>query len=261
MYTHELAFAHGLADRAADIGLGLFRREGLVIAEKADRTLVTQADTAIERMVREQIAAAFPDDHVLGEEEGGEHGRDGRVWIVDPVDATANFARGVPIWATLIALHIDGEGVLGVAAAPALGERYAAVRGEGATMNGVPIRVSEIAQVAEAHVLHGGLNHLLDGRWREATLGLILDPWRSRGLGDFWSHMLVARGAAEVMVEPELAIWDWAALQVIVEEAGGRITTFDGEPLRHKGSVLSTNGLLHDEVLRRFAGEPGRGHV
>ena len=253
MYDHERAFALGLADRAAEIALQLFRSEGLVIRRKADTTFVTQADTTIERTAREQIGAAFPDDRVLGEEEGGSHAPAGRVWIVDPIDGTANYARGVQVWATLIALQVDGVGVLGVVSAPALGERYVAVRGEGATLNGDPIRVSEVDRVADAHVLFQELNALLEGPYGAATTALIQECWRPRGFGDFWAHMLVARGSAEAMLEPRLATWDLAAPQVVVEEAGGRCTTFEGGPLGHENSMLATNGLLHDTMLRRLA--------
>ena len=137
--------------------MGLFLGEGLEVRHKADRTVVTQADTSIEAMVREQVAAAFPDDHVLGEEEGGGDRATGRVWIVDPIDATANYARGIPVWATLIALQVDGELVLGLVNAPAIGERYEAVRGGGARMNGRPIGVSAIGELGEAQLFHAGL--------------------------------------------------------------------------------------------------------
>lgn len=253
MYEHELSWAHGVVDRAAEIGLGLFLGEGLEVRQKADLSLVTQADLAIERMIREQLSVAFPDDRFLGEEEGGSSDLSGRVWILDPIDATANFARGVPIWAVLLGLVVDGEVVLGVVDAPALHERYAAVRGAGAACNDRPIRVSEVASVAEAQVLHAQLADLLRGPQREATLAVIDEAWRERGLGDFWAHLLVARGAAEVAFEPSLKIWDWAALKVIVEEAGGRMTTFGGGPVVHEGSVLTTNGVLHDELVRRLS--------
>ena len=253
MFEHELSFANGLADRAGDIGMGLFLGEGLEVRHKADRTVVTQADTAIEAMVREQVAAAFPDDHVLGEEEGGGDRATGRVWIVDPIDATANYARGIPVWATLIALQVDGELVLGLVHAPAIGERYEAVRGGGARMNGRPIGVSAIDDLTEAQVFHAGLE-----AWgpepRARLVGLLGGSSRTRGFGDFWGHTLVARGAGEAMIEPELNIWDYAALQVIVEEAGGRVTQLDGSPTRHLGSVVSSNGLLHDEFLTALAG-------
>jgi len=254
VYEHERASAIGWADRAAEIAMGLFRGDGLEIRRKADMTLVTQADTSVERMLREQIEAAFPEDAILGEEEGGTHDPSGRVWIVDPIDGTANFARGVQVWATLIALQIDGEGALGVVNAPALGERYVAVRGEGATMNGSPIGVGDVAEVQDAHMLFQELDTLLAGAYSAATRALIADCWRPRGFGDFWAHMLVARGSAEAMLEPRLATWDLAAPQVVIAEAGGRCTTFEGGPLGHGRSMLATNGLVHDEVLARLAG-------
>ena len=254
MYDHERAFALGLADRAADVAMGLFRGDGLEVRRKADLTLVTQADTSIERMLREQIGTAFPDDRILGEEEGGSHDPSGRVWIVDPVDGTANFARGIQVWATLIALQVDGRGVLGVVSAPALGERYVAVTGEGATMNGSPIRVSDVAGVDDAQLVLQEFRETLTGPYRDAVVGLIRDTWRGRGFGDFWGHTLVARGSAEVVLEPGLSIWDYAAIEVVIREAGGVATTFDGEPLRHGGSMLTTNGRLHDAVLSRLAG-------
>lgn len=253
MFEHERAFANGLADRATDIGMGLFLGDGLEVRHKADRTVVTQADTSIEAMVREQVAAAFPDDHVLGEEEGGGDRESGRVWIVDPIDATANYARGIPLWATLIALQVDGEIVLGLVNAPAIGERYEAVRGAGARMNGRRISVSDIDRLDEAQVFHAGLEAWPDGSRRRLVELLAAAP-RSRGFGDFWGHTLVARGAGEAMIEPELNVWDYAAFQIVVEEAGGRVTQLDGSPTRHLGSVVSSNGSVHDEILARLAG-------
>ena len=226
MFEHERAFANGLADRAADIGMGLFLGDGLEVRHKADRTVVTQADTSIEAMVREQVAAAFPDDHVLGEEEGGTDRATGRVWIVDPIDATANYARGIPIWATLIALQVDGELALGIVNAPAIGERYEAARGAGARMNGRRIGVSDVGRLDEAQVFHAGLEAWPDDR-RQRAVALLERAPRTRGFGDFWGHTLVARGAGEAMIEPELNLWDYAAFQVVVEEAGGRVTQLD----------------------------------
>jgi histidinol-phosphatase len=256
MYEHELSFANGLADRAAEIGMGLFRGDGLLVRHKADRTVVTQADTSIEAMIREQVAAAFPDDHVLGEEEGGSADTAGRVWIVDPIDATANYARGIPVWATLIALQVGGELVLGVASAPALSERYVAARGHGAQMNGRPIRVSPVSTIPEAQVFYAGMKTWLadPDATGAAVLRVLAGCSRSRGFGDFWGHTLVARGAGEAMLEPDLNIWDYAALQVVVEEAGGRMTQLDGSPTKDGGSVLTTNGLLHDELISHLAG-------
>jgi histidinol-phosphatase len=254
MFEQELAFANTLADAAAPIAMDLFADEGLEIRHKPDRTLITAADTEIERRVRERVAAVFPDDRIMGEEEGGTFDGAGRVWIVDPIDGTANFARAIPVWATLIALQVDGEMVLGVANAPALGERYAAARGRGATMNDKQIHVSEIASVAESQFHFSQLHALLAGRNNEATVGLVMESARERGFGDYWGHLLVARGAAEICLEPSLAIWDYAALVPIIEEAGGRITDFAGRAPTHRGPVLTTNGILHDEVLRRLAG-------
>jgi histidinol-phosphatase len=247
VFEHELAFANETADRAAEIATGVFRRD-VRVSWKADRTPVTQADLAIEAMVRERIGATYPGDHVIGEEEGGEL-TSGRVWIVDPIDGTRNFADGIQIWATLLALMVDGEIKLGLAAAPALGERYAAVRGQGATMNGEPIHVSSLAGLDEAAILTGDVESWygteMDARLRRLeSLGR-----RRRGFGDFWGHMLVARGSAELMVEPHLAVWDYAPLVPIVEEAGGRVTQVDGSPPAHGGSLLSTNGALHAETV------------
>jgi len=255
MFEHERSFAAGLADRAATIGMSIFRHDVVRVTLKADLTPVTQADTQIEAMVREQIAAAFPDDRVLGEEEGGDASGEGRVWIVDPIDATANFARAIPIWATLIALQVDGEQVLGLVNAPALGERYEAVTGGGATCNGDAIRVSAGSALAESQLLFAGM-----GEWNEGPLGervraTLSEANRTRGIGDFWGHMLVARGSAEAMIEPQLSLWDYAALVPIVREAGGRMTTIDGGPLRHGGDVLTSNGVVHDELVRRLAGD------
>jgi histidinol-phosphatase len=254
MYEDELAFASELADRAAEIGLSVFRGD-VHVTIKADLTPVTQADTEIEAMVRRQIAESFPEDRVLGEEEGGDADGPGRVWIVDPIDATANFARGIPIWGTLIALQVDGELVLGVASAPALGERYEAARGEGVRCNGSPVRVSTEASIGQAQILFAELRDWLRPTHDERALDVLAEAKRTRAFGDFWGHVLVARGAAEAMIEPELALWDYAALSVIVEEAGGRVSALDGGPLRHGGSVLSSNGVIHDELVRRLSAE------
>lgn len=224
----------------------------LDVRTKPDLTPVTEADLAIEAMVREAVAERFPGDAVLGEE-GGLGGDGARTWIVDPIDGTKNFARGIQVWATLLALEADGECALGVASAPALGERYAAVRGGGARLNGEEIRVSDVSEIAAAQVLHGGIKHWLARPDEAEFLSLARDARRTRGFGDFWGHALVARGAAEVMAEPNLHVWDYAAMAVIVEEAGGRVTALDGGPLRDGGSVLSTNGRLHEEVVARFA--------
>ena len=251
MYEAELAFAHQVADRAAEIAMSFFLGE-FEVREKADLTPVTEADLVVEAMFREAAAERFPDDAVLGEEGGGQE-TGGRVWVVDPIDGTRNFADGVPLWATLIALRIGGQGMLGVASAPAIGERYEAVRGGGARCNGRTIHVTARDRIDDAFFVFSSLDEWLDGPRLDAFTALVRDARRSRGFGDFWGHVLVARGAADVMAEPDLAVWDWAALEVIVREAGGRVTTFDGEPPAGTCSVLTTNGALHDEVLRRLA--------
>lgn len=252
MFERELAFAHEVADRAAEIGLGFFRN-GFEVMTKPDLSPVTEADLAIEAMVRERISDAFPGDAVLGEEQGGAD-EGGRTWILDPIDATKNFALGIQIWGTLLALQVEGDLKVAVVSAPALGERYAAVRGLGATCNGEPIHVSVVDRIGGAHVLVAGMKTWLGPPRHEAVLAVVAESARTRGFGDFWGHALVARGAADVMMEPELNVWDYAAPQLITEEAGGRVTTMEGGPTVDGGSVLTTNGLLHEELVARFAG-------
>ncbi len=251
MFEVELAFAGGLAERAADIALELFRGTFEVRA-KPDQSPVTEADLAIEEMVRKAIRERFPEDAILGEEGGLQEGGERR-WIVDPIDGTRNFADGVQVWATLIALAVQGEPVVGVVSAPALGERYAARSGAGATLNGLPIHVSRADRLSGAFVVHGQMADWLDGPHAAPVQDLVREARRDRGFGDFWGHALVARGAADLMIEAELNTWDFAALQVVVGEAGGRMTQFDGSPLAHGGSVLTTNGRLHDEIVARLA--------
>jgi histidinol-phosphatase len=247
----ELAFAHELADAAGAIAMSFFRGS-FEVRHKADRTPVTEADLAIEAMIRQRVHERFPGDAVLGEESGLE-GHSDRRWVVDPIDGTRNFADGVQIWANLIALSVDERPVVGVVNAPALGERYAAVRGGGATLNDEPLEVSKADRIGRSFVCYGEIDDLLAGPDAAAVLELLRDSRRNRGFGDFWGHMLVARGSVEIMLEPSLSTWDFAALQVVVEEAKGRMTTFEGTPLAHGGSVLTTNGLLHDEVLARLS--------
>ena len=250
MYEDELKLANEMVDRAAEIGMGFFRGE-FTVTSKADHTPVTEADLAIEAMAREMLAERFPTDAVLGEEAGLE-GESDRVWVIDPIDGTKNFASGIQLWATLISLRIDDRPVLGIANAPAIGERYEAITGQGATLNGNPIQVTDVDTIRRAVVTYGGLAGWLQAPWHDAFVDLIDGCRRSRGVGDFWGHMLVARGSAEVMMELELRIWDTSAVQVIVEEAGGRMTALDGSTLEDRGSAISTNGKLHDEIMERF---------
>jgi histidinol-phosphatase len=251
----DLALA--LADEADRISLDRFG--GPVPAvRKPDGTPVTEADRAIEAALRARIEAAHPDHAVLGEETGGALAPDVPTWVIDPIDATKNFMRGIPVYATLIGVVHRGRAVVGVASSPALGERWDAVEGGGARRNGVPVGVSAIDDLGDAQVLHGGLDwYRADpGLWD--LLGDLADRvGRMRGFGDYWNHLLVAGGMAEVAFERDLKPWDIAALECIVTAAGGRMTAFDGGPaLAGGGDVLTTNGLLHEplrDLLRPFA--------
>jgi histidinol-phosphatase len=255
VWRGELELANQIADVAAEIAMELFGSPGLRVRQKADRTPVTEADERIEAMVRREVVRRFPGDAVLGEEEGlagGEHGRH-RVWVVDPIDGTKNFADGIQIWGTLLALAVDGRPEVGVVSAPGLGERYEATRGGGARLNGHPIEVSGVSSLGTAMLVSSGLGDWLEPPLAEPFRELATAVRRTRGFGDFWGHMLVARGAAEAMLEPSLRVWDTAAVQVVVEEAGGRMTALDGSPLVDRGSTLTSNGSLHDEITSRFA--------
>ncbi len=238
-------------------GLAMARFGGPVPATtKPDGSPVTAADREIEAALRAELARAHPDHAVLGEEQGGALDPDVPTWVIDPIDATKNYLRGVPVFATLIAVVVDGRAVVGVASAPALGERWDAAEGLGARRNGVTVGVSAIAELAEAHLCHGGLTWFRDapGAW-ERLGGLVDAAWRTRGFGDFWMHLLVAGGMAEAAFERDLSVWDLAALLPIVTEAGGTVSTFDGgDPLAGDGSLLSSNGALHETVRRALVG-------
>jgi histidinol-phosphatase len=244
----DLALAQRLADAADEITLARFRAQDLRVAAKPDLSPVSDADFAVEDLVRRLLADARPADAVLGEEHGAT-GEGPRQWVLDPIDGTKNFVRGVPVWATLIALLVDGRVEVGVASAPALGRRWWASRGAGAFADGQPIRVSSVAALSDAHLSYSSLTGWEDRGRLDGVLQLSRDCWRTRAFGDFWSHMLVAEGAVDASFEPEVSLWDLAALQVIVEEAGGRFTSLDGEAKPDGGSVVCSNGLLHDEVL------------
>ena len=235
----DLAFALELAELADGISLGRFRARDLAVETKADLTPVTEADHAVERALRERIGAARPAEAVAGEEFGDDGAAEAR-WILDPIDGTKNYSRGIPIFATLIGLERDGEVVAGVVSAPALAHRWWAAVGGGAWMNGERIRVSAIERIEEAAV--------------SDAPALAARAWHARKLGDFWQHMLVAEGALEVAVDPVVDIWDLAPIRLIVDEAGGCFTDLDGQARIDGGSALSTNGHLHDEVLRILAG-------
>ena len=253
----DLELALELADEADALSLARFRATDLVVDTKPDLTPVSEADRAVEERLRRHLARARPDHGVLGEEMG-EHGAADVEWrwVIDPIDGTKSYVRGVPVWATLIALQHRGRTVAGVVSAPALGRRWWAARGEGAFADGHRIRVSEVASLDDASLSYASLwGWEATGRG-EAFLALTRRFWRTRAYGDFWSHVLVAEGAVDVAAEPEVTLWDLAALQVIVEEAGGRFTDLAGTPTAAGGSAVSTNGRLHDEVLVALAGLP-----
>ena len=240
----DLELALRLADAADAISQPRFR-SGLAVETKPDLTPVTEADRAVEAELRRILAEERPDDAILGEE-GGAAGTGARRWILDPIDGTRNYARGIPVWATLIALEEDGAVQVGVVSAPALARRWWAARGNGAHANGERLYVSSIDTVEEA-VLSFSIENAVPPLARRA--------WHARGLGDFWAHMLVAEGAVDGAVDAlGLSEWDLAAVQVIVEEAGGRFSDAAGERRIDSGTAVTSNGLLHAELLRSVAG-------
>jgi histidinol-phosphatase len=244
----DLALALRLADAADAITLARFRAQDLQVDAKPDLSPVSDADLAVEDEVRKLLADARPGDAVLGEEHGIT-GEGPRQWVLDPIDGTKNFVRGVPVWATLIALLVDGRVDVGVVSAPALGRRWWASRGTGAFADGIPIRVSSVGSLSDAHLSYSSLTGWESQGRLEGVLQLSRDCWRTRAFGDFWSHVLVAEGAVDASFEPEVSLWDLAALQVIVEEAGGRFTSLAGDARPDGGSVVCSNGLLHDKIL------------
>jgi histidinol-phosphatase len=235
----DLDLALRLADAADVISVDRFR-SGLTIETKPDLTPVTEADRAVEAEIRGLLAAERPHDAILGEEEGSA-GAGSRRWLVDPIDGTRNYARGLPVWATLVALEVDGVVQAGVVSAPALRSRWWAERGSGAFANGQPVHVSSVERIEQAAV-----SFALESDVPE----LAQRVWHARGLGDFWAHMLVAEGALDGAIDaPGVGEWDLAAVQVVVEEAGGRFSDAAGEPRIDSGSAITSNGLLHDALL------------
>ncbi len=247
-----LSLALDLADRSDAITMARFRALDLVVHTKPDLTPVSEADRAVEEMVREQLARRAPGHDILGEEFGGGEDSDEWCWVIDPIDGTKNYVRGVPVWATLIGLEHDGEVVVGVVSAPALGSRWWAARGRGAYRDGERVRVSQVDGISDAHV-----SFAWDTKARfdadgigNRLVALGLQSWRTRGLGDFWQHVLVADGSFDIAVDPIVAYWDIAALLPIIDEAGGRWSTIDGhtDP-RSADTLVCTNGRLHDDAL------------
>jgi len=255
-YADDLALAHLLADLADSIALERYQSLDLVITTKPDNTPVTDADRAVETAIREALATHRPNDGLLGEEFGSDITGSKRYWIIDPIDGTKNFMRGVPTWATLIALvEVSDDGtqevVVGVASSPALSRRWFASCCQGAfvTFSGVTkkISVSQVSSLTDASITYSDFIGFDD---RLSSFQKMLDnAWRTRGMGDFWSHMLVAEGAVDVAIEPTLAVWDMAALDIIVREAGGVFTNVDGVTGPFGGSGVSTNGVLHNAVI------------
>ena len=270
-YAAELAFALSLADRADAISLSRYQALDLEITTKPDNTPVTDADKAVERAIIDAIAAQYPNDGVVGEEFGSHGGKD-RYWIIDPIDGTKNFLRGVPTWATLIALVETKDGtekvVVSVVSSPALYRRWYATEGGGAyVLEGSvgassassaasaigtqsPARklsVSKVSAISDASIAYSDFQGW--GARRSAFEKLLDSAWRSRGMGDFWSHMLVAEGAVDVAIEPSLALWDMAALDLIVREAGGRFSSLDGVDGPFGPNAISSNTLLHEAVI------------
>jgi len=255
----DLAVALQLADRADAITLDRFGALDLRIDTKPDLTPVTDADEAVETDLRAALSRERPDDAVLGEEYGGTAEFHGRQWVIDPIDGTKNFVRGVPVWASLIALLSDGVPIVGVVSAPALNRRWWAGRGLGAfaTTGGDSARalsVSGVGDLASASLSFSSLSGWADLGRREQFLALTDEVWRVRAYGDFFSYCLVAEGAVDIAAEPEVKLWDLAPLDILVREAGGNFTNLDGQPGPHGGHAVATNGLLHDATLARLAG-------
>lgn len=256
-YDDDLRFAHVLADQADALALSRFRAVDLTVTTKPDLTPVTDADQAVEDLLRTTLGRSRPRDAVLGEESGAT-GHGPRRWVLDPIDGTKNYLRGVPVWATLIALMDGDEPVLGVVSAPALGRRWWAAVGTGAWTGrslsaATPCRVSAVDQLADASLSYSSLSGWEQLGRLPGFLELTRRVTRTRAYGDFWSHMLVAEGAIDLACEPEVSLWDLAAVAVVVTEAGGRFTDLSGRPGPDGGSAVSSNGPLHQAALDLLA--------
>jgi histidinol-phosphatase len=255
-YDDDLRLAHVLADAVERLTTARFRAEDLRVETKPDLTLVSDADRDAEELIRGQLKRTRPRDAVIGEE-FAPTGSWNRQWVVDPIDGTHNFVRGVPVWATLIALVDDGVPVIGLVAAPALGRRWWAALGSGAwagrsLTSARQIHVSKVSRVEDASISCSSWTSWDAVDRQEQVLDLARECWRERAYGDFWSYMLLAEGAVDIAAEPELALHDMAALVPVVTEAGGRFTSLTGVDGPFGGNALATNGLLHDDVLARI---------
>lgn len=256
--TDDLRLAHLMADNADSITTSRFRARDLTVTAKPDMSEVTDADVAVEEAIRRTLAQARPRDAVHGEE-GEDTGWGPRRWVIDPIDGTRNFVRGVPVWATLIALMIDDQVALGVVSAPMLNRRWWASRGGGAfagksLMSPTRIGVSQVGEVGDASVSYSSIDGWIASGHGQPFVDLLRDAWRTRAYGDFWSYMLVAEGAVDIACEPELALHDMAALAVIVDEAGGRFSNVAGDAGPVGPGALATNGVLHEQVVARLSG-------
>ncbi|WP_231104983.1 histidinol-phosphatase [Haloechinothrix halophila] len=256
-YLADYAIAAQLADVADAITTDRFTSTDLKVTSKPDRTPVTDADVAVEDAIRETLAAERPGDAIAGEERGGFNADelDGRTWILDPIDGTKNFLRGIPAWATLIALVEDGIPVVGMVSAPALGKRWWAHRGGGAFTSDAAggerrIDVSGVSDLGDAYLSTTNLTTWSEYHSLPAYLALVEACWENRAFGDFWSHCLVAEGVIDIAAEPIVNPWDVAPMQVLVSEAGGRFSDLSGAERFDGGNALSTNGVLHDAALR-----------
>lgn len=255
--TEDVRLAHLMADDADSLSMNRFRALDLRVKSKPDNTPVTEADTAVEEAIRRTLAKARPRDAVHGEE-FSDSGDSPRRWIIDPIDGTKNYVRGVPVWATLIALEVEGRIVASVVSAPALGRRWWASEGGGAhtgrsILSASEIRVSQVSNVADASLSYSEIGEWVESGRGQGFINLMHDSWRDRAYGDFWSYMLVAEGAVDVASEPDLELHDMAALDIIVREAGGRFTNLNGVDGVAGPGAVATNGLLHDQVLKYLA--------
>jgi histidinol-phosphatase len=260
-YDDDLRFAHVLADGADAQTMQRFRATDLTVNTKDDSTPVTDADQATEEAIRRTLQRSRPRDAIVGEEMGST-GWASRRWVIDPIDGTSNYMRGVPVWATLIGLMEGDEVVAGVVSAPALGRRWWAAKGTGAwtgksLASASRCHVSDVERLGNASLSYSSLHGWEDAGLLDEFLGLMRSCWRTRAYGDFWSYMLLADGAVDLVAEPELALHDMAALVVIVEEAGGEFTDLDGTPGPLGGNAVATNGLLHADVLARLSATSG----
>ena len=254
-YADDLAFAHALADTADRITTTRFKAQDLRVSAKPDLTPVTDADTAVEKALRSTLSRARPRDGVLGEEFGEIPGHGVRRWVIDPIDGTKNFVRGVPVWATLIALLENDEPVAGMVSAPALHRRWWGAKGCGAYVGRRPtsataIRVSAVDDLSNASLSYSSLSGWEERGALPDFLDLTRSVWRTRAYGDFYSYLLLAEGAVDVACEPVVSLWDLAALSAIITEAGGHFTDLSGRPGPAGGSALATNGLLHEATLK-----------